>query len=169
MEREQVECVAVGLGPGSYTGIRAAISVAQGWQLARPIRLLGISGAEALAAQAHADGLRGSLGVVIDAHRGEFYLGLYELSEQGWKETAPLRIASKNDVQQQQEGGTPLAGPELNKWFTGARTLFPRAATLARLAETRTDFVSGENLQPIYLRETTFVKAPPRRVLPAGL
>src|SRR5262245_27101185 len=43
LEREQIECVAVGLGPGSYTGIRAAISIAQGWQLARETALLGIS------------------------------------------------------------------------------------------------------------------------------
>ena len=35
MEREQIEVLAVGLGPGSYTGIRVALSMAQGWQLAR--------------------------------------------------------------------------------------------------------------------------------------
>jgi len=35
VERGQIECVAVGLGPGSYTGIRGAIALAQGWQLAR--------------------------------------------------------------------------------------------------------------------------------------
>src|ERR1700733_3629409 len=56
LEREQLECVAVGLGPGSYTGIRAAISIAQGWQLARGTRLIGISSADAIAAQAGADG-----------------------------------------------------------------------------------------------------------------
>ena len=32
IEREQIDLLAVGLGPGSYTGIRAAIAVAQGWQ-----------------------------------------------------------------------------------------------------------------------------------------
>ena len=42
IEREQIEVIAVGLGPGSYTGIRAAISVAQGWQLARGVKLLGV-------------------------------------------------------------------------------------------------------------------------------
>ncbi|HET7873462.1 MAG TPA: hypothetical protein VFL42_13165, partial [Terriglobales bacterium] len=33
VEREQIELLAIGLGPGSYTGVRAAISIAQGWQL----------------------------------------------------------------------------------------------------------------------------------------
>src|SRR5438045_9742121 len=39
--RADVECIAVGLGPGSYTGIRIAISIAQGWQLERGLQLLG--------------------------------------------------------------------------------------------------------------------------------
>src|SRR6185369_2187233 len=34
LEREEIECLAIGLGPGSYTGIRVAIALAQGWQLA---------------------------------------------------------------------------------------------------------------------------------------
>src|SRR5690242_11787704 len=34
IQPEQIECVAVGLGPGSYNGIRQAIAMAQGWQLA---------------------------------------------------------------------------------------------------------------------------------------
>src|SRR4051812_20555157 len=59
LEREQIDCIAVGIGPGSYTGIRSAISIAQGWQLARPIKLLGVSSADAIAAQAHAGGATG--------------------------------------------------------------------------------------------------------------
>src|SRR5262245_8115231 len=69
--RETLECLAVGLGPGSYTGIRAAIAVAQGWQLAREIRLLGISSVDVLAAQAQAASLFGSVHIVIDAQRNE--------------------------------------------------------------------------------------------------
>jgi len=30
LEREAIDCIAVGLGPGSYTGIRSAIALAQG-------------------------------------------------------------------------------------------------------------------------------------------
>src|SRR5687768_8901395 len=46
LEREQIECVAVGLGPGSYMGIRIAIAIAQGWQLARGVKTAGVKSAE---------------------------------------------------------------------------------------------------------------------------
>src|SRR5438445_1530808 len=64
LPRESIECLCVGLGPGSYTGIRVAISVAQGWQLARGIKLLGISSVECLAAQAKEQLLRGTANIV---------------------------------------------------------------------------------------------------------
>ena len=165
LEREQIESIAIGLGPGSYTGIRAAIALAQGWQLGRGVKLLGISSATAVATQAQAEGVRGATSVVIDAQRGEFYLAGYELGEAGVRETAPLRIVTHEEMAART--GEILIGPEVTKWFPTGRLQFPRAAMLARMAATRTDFVPGEKLEPIYLRETTFVKAPPTRVLPA--
>ncbi len=56
IEREQIEVLAIGLGPGSYPA-SGELSVAQGWQLASPdggVKLLGISSAEGVAAQAQA-------------------------------------------------------------------------------------------------------------------
>src|SRR5438477_5326533 len=79
LEREQVDCLAVGLGPGSYTGTRSAIALAQGWQLALGTRILGISSVECLAAAAHFETIRGLVNVVIDAQRREFYLAGYEI------------------------------------------------------------------------------------------
>lgn len=166
LEREQIECLAIGLGPGSYTGIRLAIALAQGWQLARPVQLLGISSAECLAAQAQAEGIFGNVQVVIDAQRNEFYLAGYELTAQSRRETEPLRLAAASEVQARQQAGRIIVGPEATKWFPGSRVLFPRAATLGQLAWGRGDFVPGEKLEPIYLRETTFVKAPPPRAVP---
>jgi tRNA threonylcarbamoyl adenosine modification protein YeaZ len=166
LEREQIECLAVGLGPGSYTGIRAGIALAQGWQLASGVRLLGISTADCLAAEAQAAGLRGNVGVVIDAQRNEFYLATYEITDNARRETEALRLAPFPQVQAAAQAGQLLIGPEVEKWFPGGRVLFPGAATLARLAVARTDFIPGERLEPIYLRETAFVKAPPpRRIL----
>jgi tRNA threonylcarbamoyl adenosine modification protein YeaZ len=168
LEREQIECLAIGLGPGSYTGVRAGISLAQGWQLAREVRLLGVSSAECIAAQAHADGLRGRIAVLIDAQRNEFYMADYDLGAGGWQEVKPLRLATGAEVAQVAGEGPVLLGPEVTRWFPGGRIIMPRAGMLAKLASTRRNFVLGEKLEPIYLRETKFVKAPPPRIWPAS-
>ncbi len=163
IEREQIDVLAVGLGPGSYTGIRAAISVAQGWQLACAVKLLGVSSADAIAAQARAEKILGRVNVVIDAQRNEFYLATYEIAQDGWREIAPMKIQSRAAVQSLAEASGILIGPEVTRWFPGGRTIFPRATALAGLAARRSDFTPGEKLVPVYLRETNFVKSPPRR------
>ncbi len=166
LEREAIECIAVGIGPGSYAGIRVAISLAQGWQLATGVKLLGISSVDCIAAEAAADGVSVKFSVAIDAQRSEFYLASYETSG-GVKETYPLKLATLAEAQERGSAGELLIGPEATRWFPQGRIIFPHAAMLARLATRRSDFVTGEKLEPIYLRETTFVKAPPARALPA--
>ena len=163
IEREQIEVIAVGLGPGSYTGVRAAISIAQGWQLARGVKLLGVSSAECLAAQAQAEKILGRVNTVIDAQRNEFYLATYEITPAGRRETAPLGIVSRAEVPSRAGADGILIGPEVTRWFPGGRLVFPHAAVIAELAARRNDFTPGEKLKPIYLRETNFVKAAPAR------
>jgi tRNA threonylcarbamoyl adenosine modification protein YeaZ len=166
LERERIECLAIGLGPGSYTGIRAAISIAQGWQLAVPVKLLGVSSADCLASQAQDRGRFGTVNIVIDAQRNEFYLARYELHPGSLKEIAPLKLASFAEVAALAKAGEMIVGPDVVKGFATGRVLFPEAAAVGRLVVGRNDSVNGEELAPIYLRETTFVKAPPPRVLP---
>jgi tRNA threonylcarbamoyladenosine biosynthesis protein TsaB len=165
--RGDIECLAVGLGPGSYTGIRVAVSVAQGWQLATGVKLLGLSSVGCIAAQAASTSDR--FGVVIDAQRGEFYLAGFMTQNSGAQEVAPLKLATRAEVQEHERAGNLLVGPEVARWFPQGQNVFPQAATLAQMAATRTDFLPGEGLAPIYLRETTFVKAPPTRPLPFAL
>ena len=163
LEREAVECIAVGLGPGSYAGIRAAIALAQGWQLARDVRVLGIGSVECLAAQARAGGLREPVHFLIDAQRNEFYCGRAEPGREPG--VGPLRLIGVEEARV-----LPIASlivePALLPFFPGARMMVPEAAFLGKLAATRTEFVSADQLEAVYLRETTFVKAPPPRVLP---
>ena len=163
LEREQIEVLAVGLGPGSYTGIRVALSIAQGWQLAGGVKLLGLSSVECVAAQAQAEKISGRVNVVIDAQRNEFYLAAYEISADGWREIEPLRILTRAEVESRADAKEILIGPEVTRWFPNGRMVFPRAAMLGRLALNRNDFAAGDKLKPIYLRETNFVKAPPSR------
>jgi tRNA threonylcarbamoyladenosine biosynthesis protein TsaB len=158
--REYVDALCIGLGPGSYTGVRAAISIAQGWQLAREIKLLGIGSAEAIAAQAQAEKIFGRVNVAIDAQRNEFYLASFEISADGLKKIEPLKIVTLAEIKSRADADEILTGPEVAKWFPNGRAIFPRAAVLAKLAASRDDFVAGEKLEPVYLRETNFVKSP---------
>lgn len=163
LEREVIECIAVGLGPGSYAGIRAAIALAQGWQLARDILVLGVNSVECLAAQAHDEGVRAMVHFLIDAQRKEFYCGRAELASGARVE--PLRLVGFEEASAL-PAATLIVEPALLPQFPGARAMSPDAATLGRLAATRSDFVSAARLEPIYLRATSFVKAPPPRLIP---
>jgi tRNA threonylcarbamoyl adenosine modification protein YeaZ len=165
VERGQIECVAVGLGPGSYTGIRGAIALAQGWQLAGGVKLIGVSSVECIAMQAQAEMAFGRVNVVIDAQRGEFYLSGYEIEAETIKNTELLKIVPLTEVENATDSGNQVVGPEVTRWFPSARVILPSAAALGRLAATREDFVSGEHLEPIYLRATSYVKAAPPRIL----
>lgn len=163
--REEIERVAIGLGPGSYTGIRGAIALAQGWELGRGTGLTGVSSAWTTAVAARLQGLRGQVSVVIDAQRGEFYLAGYELRGDQAVETSGLRLASRADVEARMAAGDLLIGPEATKWFSSGTIVHPTAIVAASLAR-NLDPVPGEKLEPVYLREVSFVKAPPPRAIP---
>ncbi len=205
--REEIGCLAVGVGPGSYAGIRGAIALAQGWQLGRGIKLLAIGSAECLAAQAREDKLFGPVHVVIDAQRNEFYLATYEITSgaaipaieraetekkllrtgvflegaalsapradyrscgrflEGFREIVPLHLVPMEEVRRLCVAGEKVMGPDAGEVFPLARSVSPDAATLARLACGRSDFLPGNKLEPIYLRLTDFKKAPPRRII----
>ena len=165
MEREEISCIAVGIGPGSYTGIRAAIALAQGWQLAREIKLLGIGSVECLAAQAHANGICGRINFVIDAQRNEFYLAGYEISDSGCHEIERLHLVTFAEAEKRIAEKQIVMGPEATRLIAEAQNVFPEAKTLGKIACGKTNFVSGEKMEPIYLRETNFAKAPPPRVI----
>jgi tRNA threonylcarbamoyl adenosine modification protein YeaZ len=162
-----LEAMVVGLGPGSYTGIRSSIALAQGWQLAHWIKLTGVSSVDCLALQAQNEGWFGRVSIVLDAQRNEFYVATYELGSHRREIVEPLRLIGRADL----DGisGRPnalLIGPEASKWSAGGRVLYPEARTLGLLVEPGFTPVPGENLEPIYLRVTSFAKAPPLRIVP---
>ena len=158
ISRSEIEVIAVGLGPGSYTGIRAAIAVAQGWQLATGVKLLGVSSVAAIAVQAQAEKIFGRVNVVVDAQRGEFYLGTWEISAASRVELGPLRIVAAAEIAALKIAGGICVGPEQSGFF-------PAAAAVARLAAGRENFIAGEHLEPVYLRAVTFVKAAAGRAI----
>jgi tRNA threonylcarbamoyl adenosine modification protein YeaZ len=160
-EREEVECLLIGLGPGSYAGIRQAIAIAQGWQLARGVKLLGIGSVDCVALAAWQDGIFGRLAVVVDAQQGEYYVAAYESAPPGIRPAGTPRLASPNDVHEHARAGSIIVGPEADRVLAGGRRIFPRASLLGSLARGRSDFVPGHQLQPFYHRATAFVRHTP--------
>lgn len=155
--REDLDTLAVGLGPGSYTGIRVAVSVAQGWQLARPVRLLGVDAVTTLTTQAQASGIFGRVNVLIDAQRGEFYHAIWELTATERREVKPLHLVPATDLK---PGPDDIClGPDAARF--GGVVMYPAAATVAQLAAQFPRPGVGETLEPVYLRESTFVKWQP--------
>ncbi len=159
--RKEIGRIAIGLGPGSYMGIRVAIALGQGWQLAQGTKLVGLNSADTMAAQAHEEGLRGLLHTVVDAQKNEVYLASYQLDSEGWRAVAPLRLAPIAELNGLAARGDQLVGPEVTRWCAGGRLLFPQARQLGLMAAARHSPVQGESLEPIYLRPVSFVKAAP--------
>lgn len=71
----ELDAIAVVHGPGSFTGVRVGLSAAKGLSEAGGVGLIAIS---RLAVLAGLPRVEGSVAAVLDAGRGEFYLGLYE-------------------------------------------------------------------------------------------
>jgi tRNA threonylcarbamoyladenosine biosynthesis protein TsaB len=165
-EREEVETIAVGIGPGSYTGIRGAIALAQGWQLGRGVNLLGVGSIDSLVAGAEMEKVFGPVNIVVDAQRNEFYLARFEIGPGAHRLIEPLRLAALSEIEKLDAAGEKIVGPDIVSWFPRAINIYPDAAVLGILAGASAGFVSGDKLEPIYLRETAFKKAPPLRILP---
>ena len=157
LPRDSITTIALGIGPGSYTGVRGAIATAQGWQLASNVNLLAVPSTEILAATARANGLRGETDFIIDAQRHEYYHATWNLTDDSQTETSPLKIIGVTEAAELEAHGPDSIS------FPTCVPLYPDAAVLTQLVTSRTDFQSGESIQPIYLRKTEFTKVPPPR------
>lgn len=165
VDRKSIDCLAIGLGPGSYAGIRVSLAIAQGWQLATDLKTIGVSSVDCLAETARAGGRWGSIAFAIDAQRGEFHLAEYELTDADCRETRSLSIVSRDVVEALVAEGKVVCGPDMAVAINQAVDLYTDAARLAEIACRASHFVPADQLTPIYLRAANFVKAPePLRV-----
>lgn len=159
--------IAVGLGPGLFTGLRVGIATAQSLAASLHLPSVGLSSLDVLAFQVrYAPGLTCA---VIDARRGELYWALYRASPGGVQRLTDLRLGTIDqlsaELQSQGEdvlvvGDGALAYRkelhDVDVDLAGPETAWPDAAVLGELAVPR--FVREETqrpteLQPIYLRE----------------
>lgn len=90
LEITQIQGIAAGYGPGSYTGVRIGVTVAKTLAWSLNIPLLGISSIEALAYRAGVKGEvvkkvgRTWIIPLINGRRGRAYTGLYSIQQDSW-------------------------------------------------------------------------------------
>jgi tRNA threonylcarbamoyladenosine biosynthesis protein TsaB len=94
---EDVEAVAVGLGPGSFTGLRIGVVTAKSlaWAADRPV--LGISSLAALAAP-HPVSPETLLCAVLEARAGEFFTALYQRRDEELQVRAEPTVLSAEEL-----------------------------------------------------------------------
>ena len=125
-----VDAVAVGRGPGSFTGVRIGVATAKGIACGLGVALYGVSTLDSVAWRAWRAGVRGRLGVVADAMRKEVYPVRYELDDAGVTRLEPDMVAKPAQVAQAwagEEDDIMLTGDGLLKYaefFEGASFAF---------------------------------------------
>ena len=75
LKKSQLDAIAVGIGPGAFTGVRLAVSLAQGLALGLDIPVLGVSTLACIAQSCAHDG---PIAVLMDARMGECYVGFFQ-------------------------------------------------------------------------------------------
>lgn len=170
---KQVDGIAFGKGPGSFTGVRIACGVAQGLALGTEVRVVGVCTLQALAEASGKDKVIASL----DARMGELYLAAYEKHEGEWQEVVAPCLCKIED--------SPLidgkdwfgvgSGFAINAGALQARYsermsgvdagAVPQASAVARLAAS--EFAKGNAVDaalalPLYLRDKVALKTSER-------
>ena len=141
----RVDQVAIGLGPGSYAGVRIAIAAAIGLELGLDARLVGLPSVAALETDAPA------YLAIGDARRDTFY---FTRVEDGLCLEGPLlATAAELYARLAAHPALPVFTSVPLPAFPAAQIALPSAARLARLAHTARGLTATRDLEPIYLRE----------------
>lgn len=167
LARSALDGIAVGRGPGAFTGVRLAVSMAQGLALGLDLPVVPVSTLAALAMQAlPADGI---ILALLDARMGEVYAGRFVLADDNLVRPAgEEQVLPPAELALPGEPGWVGIGPgfaayrdklDANQMATAARidaAALPEARDVARLAApvlAAGGGVAAELALPVYLRD----------------
>lgn len=170
IKKQQLDAVAFGCGPGSFTGLRIAAGVAQGLALGLDLPVLPVSTLAALALDASMiSPIPPCVFSCIDARMGEVYWGVYTVKPDGEislvgneRVCPPGKVPVLVDMPGVGTGSGWVAHADELSGRVGPRLLavlsdrYPRAAAIARLGATDLRWGGGVDpalAQPVYLRD----------------
>ena len=139
------DLIVVGLGPGSYAGVRIAIAAAVGLRMASAAKLIGLPSLCALDTGAR------EYCAIGDARRHSFFFARVSA---GRLLAGPTLYSAAELDARIADSAVPVYASESLAQFPQAVVAFPSAGKLAELARDQVDEVSdSQPLEPIYLRE----------------
>lgn len=175
----QLDGLAFGRGPGSFTGVRIGIGVAQGLAFSADLKVVGVSTLQTMAQQAYQEHQQKKVIAAIDARMSEVYLAAFEVKDQLMlpvtDETVIAPAKAKDYLSNQRTynfgvGSGWQAYPEiLDDLIENADNVvvnFPDARFMLPIAELEFKqgrSVSAEQAQPVYVRDTVSWKKLPGR------
>jgi tRNA threonylcarbamoyladenosine biosynthesis protein TsaB len=162
--RSQLDAIAVGRGPGAFTGVRLAVALGQGIALALDRPVVPVSTLAALAMQAEGERILAA----IDARMGEVYVAGFERDGDSIVATSDEIVAAPTQYALPEGGGwigvgTGFAAADgallarcADRFTRIDPTALPHAADVARLgaiAFERGEALAPERVEPAYLRD----------------
>jgi tRNA threonylcarbamoyladenosine biosynthesis protein TsaB len=78
--------VFISVGPGSFTGLRIAVTIAKTYALANKAKIVAVDTLDCIAENVHSQDISEQrLAVILDAKRGQFFIAVYENTPAGWE------------------------------------------------------------------------------------
>ena len=166
IKKENIDRIAVSIGPGSFTGLRIGLAAAEAMAYAWQCGICGVNTLEAMAYNIPVEGV--VLVPVLDAQKGNFYAAFYEWTDGELRKVRPVEMADRETLLQQlQACGKPvllmgecekLMKKELPDGISVApeQVRLPKASSVALAAED-TELLTGEDvftLRPYYIRKS---------------
>jgi len=105
--------IAVGIGPGSFTGLRVGVSYVKGLALAAAIKVAGVSSLQAIALTATVEPDIANVVTIcpiIDARKGEVYTSLYHVAGDALERNSDDRVVKIELLIKELEGAVVFAG-----------------------------------------------------------
>lgn len=165
-----LDAVAVGQGPGSFTGLRIGVGVGQGLAFGANCPMIGVSSLDALAMQSNQDG---AVIAMLDARMGEVYWREYRKANGAIERMHDVTVSSPSNVVSSADklnvignawdvyaGGFSSLAQKVD--LENAGLIYPSAAALLILAELKyrqQDWVDATAFAPIYVRNDVAKKS----------
>jgi tRNA threonylcarbamoyladenosine biosynthesis protein TsaB len=154
---QQLDAIVFGRGPGSFTGLRTACSVAQGFAFgAGDIPVLPVDTLLAMAEEARFSTKVTEIQAVLDARMGEVYAASYAYNDGVWGEISDIQLCKPDQLQL--EAGFHLAGNCSVDGLDDAKRIqaLPTATAMLRLAPAMLAAGLGlpaDQALPLYVRD----------------